>query len=203
MHQRLFAFGLLFLGFASVARGSDDKSTARWDFGPEEATPLRSQGGVHRDVPGPRPPEYPDFEAGNTAVRLDGSGAHLEVDDTGTESLFDFTNRDAIAIEAWVQVDDLRAGENLYVIGKGRTGAPGFAADNQNWALRVRERQGKACVSFLFATAPMSGAVEARRTLAPLDDGQGGRTEPRLAPHRRRLPVWRSIQRARLDRRPA
>src|SRR5205085_10564589 len=50
-------------------------------------------------------------------------------------------------------------GENLYVIGKGRTGAAGFAADNQNWALRVREQRRKACVSFLFATSPASGVA--------------------------------------------
>jgi len=41
------------------------------------ATPLVAHGGVHRDVPGPRPREFPDFDAGNTAVKLDGSGAHF------------------------------------------------------------------------------------------------------------------------------
>jgi mono/diheme cytochrome c family protein len=142
-----------------VARGSERLPAARWDFGTEETTPLQSQGGVHRDVPGPRPPEYPDFEPGNTAVRLDGSGARLVVDDSGTGSPFDFGNGDAITLEAWVQVDDLRAGENVYVIGKGRTGAVGFAPDNQNWALRVREHRGQACVSFLFATSSASGVA--------------------------------------------
>jgi hypothetical protein len=149
--------GLWLAGLAGVAWGGQSSPAARWDFGTEETTPLRSHGGVHRDVPGPRPPAYPDFDAGNTAVRLDGSGAHLSFEDIGAGSPFDFTNGDEITLEAWVQVDDLRAGENLYVIGKGRTGAAGFAADNQNWALRVRERRGKAGVSFLFATIPASG----------------------------------------------
>ena len=136
---------------------------ARWDFGAEEPTRLTPHGGVHRDVPGPRPPEFPDFDAGNTAVQLDGNGARFTFDDPGTGSGFDFTNGDAITLEAWVKLDDLRPGENLYIIGKGRTGAPGFAADNQNWALRVREQRGKACVSFLFATVPASGAPKSDR----------------------------------------
>jgi hypothetical protein len=129
----------------------------RWDFEAEEATPLESHGGVQRDAPGPRSPEYPDFAPDNTAVKLDGKGAHFTLSDTGVQSPFDFTNGDAVTLEAWVQVDSLRAGENVYVIGKGRTGSSGFAADNQNWALRVRETKGKAGVSFLFATVPVSG----------------------------------------------
>ena len=36
--------------------------------------------------------------------------------------------------------------------GKGRTGAAGFAADNQNWALRLRRVGGQYAVNFLFAT---------------------------------------------------
>ncbi|MGC4007414.1 MAG: hypothetical protein QM811_31540 [Pirellulales bacterium] len=95
----------------------------RWEFGSEEQTPLISHGGVHRDVPGPRPPEYPDFEVGNTAVKFDGKGAHFAFADPGLGSGFDFKNGDAITIEAWVKLDDLRDGENLYLIGKGRTGA--------------------------------------------------------------------------------
>lgn len=132
----------------------------RWDFEEEEATPLQPHGGVQRDAPGPRPPEYPDLAPGNTAVRLDGNGAHFSLDDTGVQSPFDFTNGDAVTLEAWVQVDSLRAGENVYVIGKGRTGSRGFAADNQNWALRVRESKGRAGVSFLFATVPVSGKAK-------------------------------------------
>ena len=65
----------------------------------------------------------PGFALDNTAVKLDGSGAHFSLDDVGVQSPFDFTNGDAITLEAWVQVDSLRSGENLYVIGKGRTGS--------------------------------------------------------------------------------
>lgn len=131
---------------------------ARWDFGSEEQSKLASHGGVHRDVPGPRSPIYPDFETNNTAVQFDGAGAYFSFADPGSGSDFDFTNGDSITLEAWVNMAEIRAGENVYLIGKGRTDAPGFAADNQNWALRMREQKGKACLSFLFATKPEGGA---------------------------------------------
>lgn len=141
------------------ARGEESSLVVRWEFGAEETTPLQPKGGVHRDVPGPRPPVYPDFDVDNTAVKLDGRGARLIYADPGDQSQFDFTNGDSITLEAWVQVSEIRTGENVYVIGKGRTATPGFARDNQNWALRVREQRGKACVSFLFATKREPGAA--------------------------------------------
>jgi len=140
-----------------TARADEPSLVVRWDFGSEETSRLEPVGGVHRDVPGPRPPLYPDFEVDNTAVKLDGQGARLVLADPGEQSPFDFTNGDAITLEAWVQVDSLRTGENVYIVGKGRTNAPGFARDNQNWALRLREQRGKACVSFLFATKREKG----------------------------------------------
>lgn len=152
----VFTLGL-WLRVAALQAG-DRPVVTKWDFGAEETSQLRSHGGVHRDVPGPRPPDYPDFDAGNTAIKLDGNGAYFAVEDTGAQSPYDFTNGDAITLEAWVQVNQLKAGENVYVIGKGRTATPGFASDNQNWAIRVRETQGKAGVSFLFATPRVEGA---------------------------------------------
>jgi mono/diheme cytochrome c family protein len=131
---------------------------ARWDFGEEDVSRAVAVGTIQRDVPGPRPPEYPGFENYNTAVRFDGSGAHFALADTGAASPLDFTNGDAITLEAWVQVDGIRANENIYVVGKGRTGAAGFAVDNQNWALRLRARDGQFGVSFLFATPRADGA---------------------------------------------
>jgi hypothetical protein len=138
----------------------DPPVSVRWDFGAEETTPLKPHGGVHRDIPGPRPPDYPDFQPGNTAVRLEGSGAHLSIDDPGSNSPFDFTNGDAMTLEAWVQVDDLRGSQNVYVMGKGRTGGEGFAADNQNWALRIRDVNGQVGLSFLFATPRNADAAK-------------------------------------------
>lgn len=155
------ATALVFSAFAAGAtRAADPTPVVRWDFSAEEATPLQSIGGVHRDVPGPRPPEYPDFAMDNTAVKLDGNGAHFVLADTGVQSPFDFTNGDQITLEAWARVDQLHTNENVYIISKGRTGSNQFAADNQNWALRVREMKGQACISFLFATVPASGQAK-------------------------------------------
>lgn len=161
MPDRCWFLGLICLMISTDAWGAEAQPLVRWDFGAEESTPLQSHGGVHRDVPGPRPPDYPDFEPNNTAIRLDGNGAHLSFEDTGIDSPFDFTVGNAITLEAWVQVTELRSGENVYVIGKGRTGSKDFAADNQNWALRVRESGGKAGISFLFATPKKADAVAA------------------------------------------
>ncbi len=149
------------LGMASPdSIAAAEEPIAAWEFGTEEATPLRSVGGVHRDVPGPRPPSFPDFPENNTAVAFDGSGARFVFSDPGVESDFDFTNGDEITLEAWVNVKELREGENTYVIGKGRTNRSGFAPNNQNWALRIRRLNGKACVSFLFATPPEAGGKD-------------------------------------------
>lgn len=147
---RLALVSLSLIAITAVAHGAEP--VAHWEFGAEESTPLISHGGVHRDVPGPRPPVYPDFEATNTAVKFDGGGAYFSIVDPGPQSPFDFTNGDAITLEAWVDVRDLRNNENVYIIGKGRTGSPEFPRDNQNWALRLRGVGDKACVSFLFAT---------------------------------------------------
>jgi hypothetical protein len=123
-----------------------------WNFGAEETSKLEAHGNVQRDVPGPRPPNHPGFESNNTAVRLDGEGAHLSFADPGLGSPLDAGNGDAVTLEAWVNLESLPAGKAAYIIGKGRTGASGAVSDNQNWALRVMERGGKAHLNFLFAT---------------------------------------------------
>ncbi len=132
-------------------------ATVRWDFDTEQAAPLHVHGEVLRDQAGPCPPEFPDFAANNTAIRLDGKGARISISDPGPNSIFDFTNGDSITLEAWVLVDGLRDGQPMYVIGKGRTGSPQFSRDNQNWALRVSGGKGLAYLSFLFATKLNSG----------------------------------------------
>src|SRR5690606_11761123 len=131
-----------------------------WHFGSEEETPLVAHGGVHRDVPGPRPPEFPDFEPTNTAVKLDGNGAHFSFADPGVNSPLDFTNGDEITIEAWLKIERIGNGDLRYIIGKGRTGAKGFARDNQNWALRVQGKDGQAHITFLFATPKAAGVAK-------------------------------------------
>ncbi|MGE0610120.1 MAG: DUF1549 domain-containing protein, partial [Pirellulales bacterium] len=124
---------------------------AHWDFGTEETTPLAPHGNIGRDQAGPRPPEFPEMAANNTAISLD-SGAYLSVSDPGPASDFDFENGDEITLEAWINPSSVRNGEPLYIIGKGRTGSPKFARDNQNWALRIMGKEGEARVNFLFAS---------------------------------------------------
>lgn len=141
---------VLTLGLA-LAAVDDTSPVVRWDFGAEETSPLTAKGNVHGGQAGPRPPEFPDMAANNTAVRVD-SSAYLSVPDTGPNSDFDFTNGDAITIEAWVNPASIREGQVRYVVGKGRTGSPKFARDNQNWSLRVVGVKDEARLSFLFAT---------------------------------------------------
>jgi hypothetical protein len=158
--QRIVGF-LLWLAIPlAAAPVTAAPPAASWNFSAEEETPLVSHGGVQRDAPGPRPPEYPDFESNNTAVKLDGNGSYFSFADAGEKSPFDFSNGDAITIEAWLKIDRIKDNENRYIIGKGRTGAAGFARDNQNWALRVRGNKGQACISFLFATPPAAGVAK-------------------------------------------
>ncbi len=170
MRWRLAIFTMTFVALQAARLWADDASlAAHWDFGAEELTPLKSHAGVRRDQPGPRPPEFPDLSKSNTAVQFDGKGAHLSVPDAGANSPFDFTNDDTITLEAWVKLDGLQEGlqsglqgrlqgrHPRYVIGKGRTGSPRFARDNQNWALRIVGVQGTPKLSFLFATAPGAG----------------------------------------------
>ena len=136
---------------------------ARWDFDENESVPLEARGDVELNHPGPRPPDYPGFDSGNKAARFDGLGSHFSVADPGPNSPFDFTRDDAISLEAWVRLDELRDGNPMYVVGKGRTGSAGFARDNQNWALRIVGAKGVAKVSFLFATAKGSGTMDWHR----------------------------------------
>jgi hypothetical protein len=148
--------------FARVSMA--EEPVAEWTFQPDAGSPhLVQHGDVEPEEPGPRPPEFPDFDANNTAVKLNGKGAYLSIADEGADSCYDFTNGDEITLEAWIKVD--RAGNNQtpYIIGKGRTHRPGFASNNQNWALRVATGDGLGRLSFLFASAPGQGGSQWHR----------------------------------------
>lgn len=160
--QIVTAMLILLIGTATSGRSLfaqsvlEPNESARWDFGTEETAPLKLHGNVQRDQAGPRPPEFPDLSSDNTAVRVD-AAAYLSIPDPGADSEFDFKNGDPITLEAWVSPTAIRPGEPRYIIGKGRTNSPGFARDNQNWALRIVGGEGEAKVNFLFATKPSSG----------------------------------------------
>ncbi len=108
------------------------------------------EGKVELGQPGQDRESFPEFEPDSTAAAFSGKGSYVRVKDPGANSPLDFAKGDTLTIEAWVFLNQLKDGQNVYVVGKGRTGNKGFAPDNQNWALRLRENDGAACVSFLF-----------------------------------------------------
>lgn len=145
----LCTLGGLFCGSGTSA--DDLPRVTRWNFGTEEPAPVNIVGDVVRDQAGPRPPEFPNFAPDNTAIQLKGKGARLEIADPGENSQFDFTNGDAITMEAWVKLDSIRPGQPMYVVSKGRTHSPNFSRENQNWSLRlVGDKGDVARLSFLF-----------------------------------------------------
>jgi mono/diheme cytochrome c family protein len=121
------------------------------DFPP--ASTVTRQGAVMPDIPGPRPPDYPGFPADNRAAEFGASCGYLAYPDPGEGSPLDFRHGDTVVLEAWVRLDAIQNEQNLYIVGKGRTGRSGFLSENQNYALRVRGREGLACLSFLFRSA--------------------------------------------------
>ena len=102
--------------------------------------------------------QFPEFEPDSTAAGFSGKGEFIRVKDPGANSPLDFKNGDSITLEAWVLLNSIKDGQQVYVVGKGRTGNKGFAADNQNWALRLRGQDDAAAVSFLFRDADGAGA---------------------------------------------
>lgn len=108
-----------------------------------------SKGYVRADQVGPRPPKFLNLEADNQAAAFE-SPAVIKVADPGEKSLLDFGLGDSITLEAWVLVKKLGDGQQMYVVGKGRTKNAGVAEDNQNFALRLAGKKGDACVTFLF-----------------------------------------------------
>ena len=117
--------------------------------------------------------EFPEFEPDSTAAGFSGKGEFIRVKDPGANSPLDFKQGDSITLEAWVSLNNIKDGQQIYVVGKGRTGNKGFASDNQNYALRLRGDDSAACVSFLFRDA-------ARSLEIPPLTGAGGKIAKRL-----------------------
>ncbi|HYG77285.1 MAG TPA: DUF1553 domain-containing protein [Planctomycetota bacterium] len=116
-------------------------------------------GSVQLMQAGPRPEFLPDFEPGNAAAVFDGKGSFIRVRDTGAESVIDFDKGDSLTLEAWVNLKHIQNGQNVYIIGKGRTQNAGVRPHNQNYALRLRGQENTARISFVFRDAanPASG----------------------------------------------
>ena len=103
--------------------------------------------------------QFPEFEPDSAAAGFSGKGEFIRVKDPGAKSALKFAKGESITLEAWVSANSIKDGQQVYVVGKGRTGNQGFASDNQNYALRLRGDGGAACVSFLFRDAERSGAA--------------------------------------------
>jgi hypothetical protein len=147
----------------------EDKPAAYWRFdsieecctSSETDEALRANAGdkVSLAEAGPRPPIFPNFAEENTAADFSGytRDTHLRVKDAGEKSVLRFAKGETITMEAWVLVPKLSDGQQVYIVGKGRTGLPGMPAANQNWAMRLRGQGGVACTGFLFHDSETHG----------------------------------------------
>lgn len=136
-----------------------DEPVAYWRFD-GSASPLSAKahqdlkgeknGAVTFSANGPSPPVWPGFGRENSAARFSGTGAVIRVQDPGDKSVLDFTNGDAITLEAWVNPTGIGEDQQIYIVGKGRTNNKGLPKENQNYALRLRGVGGTARISFLF-----------------------------------------------------
>ena len=116
-----------------------------------EALPADRDGSVVFAEPGPRPPRHSAFASDNAAALFGSGRGFLRVSaKTARFDEFQFTAGDSITLEAWVNPFGVAEGQQVYIIGKGRTGRSGFAKENQNWSLRLASRGGLARPSFLF-----------------------------------------------------
>ena len=144
-----------------------DRPIAFWRFEGDKRTAVENSvddtllghavGAVALGKAGARPPRYLTVSKGNKALEILGSG-YIKVKDPGENSPLDFDVGDTITLEAWVNLYTLGEGNNVYVVGKGRTNNGGFARENQNYALRLRGIDGTARVSFLFRNGKSTDA---------------------------------------------
>ena len=103
------------------------------------------------DSDGPNSDLFVGMPQSNRALSFTKAGAHLRIAGDQANDELSFTNGDAITLEAWVKLDQLSNGANVYVVGKGRTYEQ-KTIENQNYALRLTGAGQEAKVSFLFAT---------------------------------------------------
>ncbi len=142
-----------------------DRPVAYWCFDEDQGNVAVSQieqekkfagtleGAAKLGQPGPRGKVYPDFNDQNRALTLGSGKSLIRIGDPGDDGFLDFADGDSITMEAWVKPQSLADGQQVYIVGKGRTNNDGFPRENQNYALRLRGIGGAAHVSFLFRTA--------------------------------------------------
>jgi hypothetical protein len=112
---------------------------------------------ARRDA-GPRPPSYPGFAPNNQAWTCLAPKDALHLPNPKKSELnLQFSQGDAITLEAWVKVAELKAGSYAYIVGKGRSRREGYPEKNQNYALRIFGAGKGAKITFLFASAAEKG----------------------------------------------
>ena len=151
--MKLFIAIFAIVVLTASAVSAEPVPVARWALnqsGPDST--LQTHGNLKWAQPGPRSPEFPAFSAENLAVAFDGKGASLQVHDSGNNPDFQFQNGDRLTIETWVKLNSLPKTGQVYLVGKGRTGAGINQEANQNWSLRLGSQESVACLDFLFTT---------------------------------------------------
>jgi hypothetical protein len=111
-------------------------------------------------VPGPTNPAYPHFSVTNKAMQFNGKGMEnaLVVKDNGTDGpgSLRLQHGESLTLEAWVKPGN-PAGQEIYLIGKGRSHKPAFGTTNQNYALRVKRGANGLQVGFIFSSHDGTG----------------------------------------------
>ena len=121
--------------------------------------PATMKGTVTFTEAGPRPPRHRSFASHNAAALFGSGRSFLAVpSDTARFEEFQFAVGDSITLEAWVNPFGIEDGQQVYLVGKGRTNRKEAQPDNQNWALRLAGRNGLATPSFLFRSAVEPGS---------------------------------------------
>lgn len=163
MRKSLAFGGALYLAVSSLA-AAGAKSAAvsyeaqvrqmlpvlHWSFESEGPETGEVTGQVVFGKSGPTAKDFESFGPKNRAALFGAAEGYIRVEDVGPGGQFDFDNGDPITIEAWVNPGKAGKGNNMYIVGKGRTGNSGVRANNQNWGLRLWEGGGTLRLSWLF-----------------------------------------------------
>jgi hypothetical protein len=152
--------------YAAIVRSDEPVAYWRFDdehgaaeFGDRRLAPQAIVGPAKLLQPGPPRARFPLFGKENRATLFDKPGS-LRYDDPGPNSPFDFAAGDDLTIEAWVNPTKLSNGQQVYIVGKGRTGNKEVAKENQNWSLRLVGKDGGCRLSFLFRDADNRPGVQ-------------------------------------------
>lgn len=129
-------------------------TVASWTF--DSADLLgKWEGKKATEVSGPRSPVYPGFNTTNQALQFPGNGKQtaLVIPDKGPDGphSLQFHQGESITLEAWVKPGNA-TGQEVYLIGKGRSHKPEFGKVNQNYGLRVKRGENGVQVGFIFSS---------------------------------------------------